>query len=309
MRLRLVNLLTVGCLILGLLPVHAATKPAGAGGLAACFEYRFSIALGPNLPPQLSSFFRLPPHTSRTLSGVLLQAPSGKRFFSAGHYDLAGHLELRKDVARMAEVQPEELRVLWAGELRVENRSSVEALGQVTAMNETSGNLFKLLQDPTPGASSSQALAHLSERFPTLFGHWTERIPYDEANKRLDPIAQRLDSNLRHDINNDINAIVIVFSLFADNPSRPRDYSTIRDHVVKAASAALYLQQRGYVQLTPEEAGLMNLARRATTYEDWKGVGIDKARHFPELLVEKVTTTMARLSDSTFAKLVTAALD
>ena len=158
----------------------------------------FSIELGSRNCAQIfdqrRSILNLPPKAHLLVIAMLAETTRGERYLALSDYYWGSHEEIYRKVSEKYPLK----RILWAGEMLVENSENRSGPGVVVFSINTSGFLARRIIEGHNDANDPEVLkANLATHNPSLTTPYSQYFTYDRSNVHLDPLFRELHSRVQ----------------------------------------------------------------------------------------------------------------
>lgn len=142
-----------------------------------------------------SSLWVLPPKAQRLVIGMLAETVDHKELLAVADYYWGSHEVVHLHLDQKYRLK----RILWAGEMLLENPKDENSIGMVVLTINTSGFVFvRLQQANTIDTNDSNLLKeHLERYLPKMRSEFTQYFIFSNEHAHLDPLFQELQVRLQ----------------------------------------------------------------------------------------------------------------
>ena len=174
------------------------------------------------------SVLALSPHVQVLMVGLLAEGEHGERYLAFSDYYWGGHEEIYRELSEKYPLR----RILWAGELLIENSQNKVAPGVVMLSINTSGFYKRRLMGGGHDDLNKPYLlqSSLNAYKPSLTTPHSQHLPYEFSDVHIDPLFRMLhkrlqptdpDDTVRHRFRNMLNSLYLVYQEITHPAAQP----------------------------------------------------------------------------------------
>lgn len=195
----------------------------GVVSIALAFAYLLMSFAGATMPDcsklmgRRDSYLELPAQSRRLLIGILVERPQGHYRLVLGDYFFSQHRQLLNAI----ESESKDFRVLWAGELLVENRDSEPGMGVIVSSLNTSGYIWtRMRSEESDDVNDPEKLKSILGRYRhDLVTPHTHFLSFSDGYPHLEPTFREFhqvdekkgEETVRHLFRNTLSGMLYFF--------------------------------------------------------------------------------------------------